>query len=40
MVMEIMADLFDDDRRPEDWDDVHRMMYAFSNLLDSGGLVG
>ena len=34
MVVDIMAEVFEDNRRPEDWDDDARMFYAFGNLLD------
>jgi hypothetical protein len=33
-VLQIMADLFKDNRQPENWDDEFRMNYAFKNLLD------
>jgi hypothetical protein len=34
LVLEIMAEVFQDNRKPEDWNDELRMMYAFKNLLD------
>ena len=34
MVLDIMAEVFEDNQRPEDWDDEPRMFYAFGNLLD------
>jgi hypothetical protein len=34
LVLQIMAEVFEDNRKPEDWNDELRMMYAFKNLLD------
>jgi hypothetical protein len=33
VVLQIMAEVFDDSRKPEDWNDELRMLYAFKNLL-------
>ena len=34
MVLQIMAEVFEDNQKPEDWNEELRMMYAFKNLLD------
>ena len=34
VVLQIMSEIFQDNRQPEDWNDELRMMYAFKNLLD------
>ena len=34
LVLQIMAECFEDNCKPEDWNDELRMMYAFKNLLD------
>ncbi len=34
VVLQIMAEVFLDNHKPEEWNDELRMLYAFKNLLD------